>query len=106
MTTFPDEYIHYWGGIYIALPAILHRGILFDTFLLHPQEIINQVCSEACSEDDVLPLLPIQQAVMHELAEAEHDALIPATAQHRDGAFIERMKHHCWTPRKSWRKQA
>lgn len=97
MTTFPDDYIEHWGTVYNNVPAIRERGVLFNTFLLYPDQIMQQVF-----EEDAMPLLPMQQVVMHKVAaaDAEHDALIPATAQRRGGSFIERWRHHCWTPRK------
>ena len=36
----PDEEIEFWGGVYLANPAIFQLGISFEQFLAQPREIL------------------------------------------------------------------
>ena len=44
-TTYPDEHIDYWGEVYVANPRLARRGVLFETFVVAPQDILWAVIS-------------------------------------------------------------
>jgi hypothetical protein len=112
MTTprYSDEYIEHWGRAFVAEDLYHRRGIRFDTFLLAPGEILKAVRALPA---DAAPLLPRQAQVMHrelvcvvtsprpvataEAAEAIEHQLVPARAELRGDAYIERLRHHAYT---------
>lgn len=38
---YQDEYLEFWGGVYLANPQVRSRGVRFDTFLIAPVEILR-----------------------------------------------------------------
>lgn len=104
---YSDEYIEHWGRTFEAEDLYRRRGIRFDTFLLAPDEILQAVRALPA---DAAPLLPRQAEVMHrdlvgvvtcprpvataEAAEALEHQLVPARAELRGDAYIERLRHH------------
>lgn len=64
--TYPDAYIEHYGRIYLANPIIRKRGVLFDTFLLAPQEILRLISPPVADVDDYRPLLLKQRQVRAE----------------------------------------
>jgi len=92
MPTYSDEYIEYWGRVFEREDMLRRYGVLFVTFLAHPQEILEAVAQLPA---EMLPLLPTQAEVMRrELAREAAEALEPAGAVLRDGRLIEPL-HHC-----------
>ena len=62
--TYPDEYIDFWGNVYLANQSIKKCGVLFETFLIAPQEILSMVGSAFVADvDDYRPLLAAQRRV-------------------------------------------
>jgi len=59
--TYPDEHIDYWGDVFTSAPEVLRHGILFETFLVAPQNILDLIHGNALQP---LPLLPQQKMVM------------------------------------------
>ena len=69
---YPDEYVDYWGDVFVRLGLYEQHGVLFETFLLHPQEIV-----QACAQRDphTAPLLPRQaEAMRMQMAQDRMDA--------------------------------
>lgn len=56
-----DEQIEYWANVYVANNFRAH-GVLFETFMRHPQEIAGALLFRQRYEDaeEFLPLLPAQ----------------------------------------------
>jgi hypothetical protein len=90
MTTYADEYIEHWGGVFTARDLYHQHGVRFDTFLLAPQEILDSI---AQLPPRVAPLLPAQAAAMHRDLE---EALVPNGAQMRERGYVQRMRHHAY----------
>ncbi len=62
--TYPDEYIEHWGWVYLLNSALRKRGVLFETFLIAPQEILDAVATPPVADvDDYRPLLSAQRQV-------------------------------------------
>jgi len=61
--TYPDEYIDYWGGVFLANPCLRRRGVRFDTFLIAPRELLAKVMAPATDADGHAPLLPHQRRI-------------------------------------------
>lgn len=82
-----DVEIDHWAEVYRANPVIARRGVLFDTFLRAPADILRAVVYES--------------PPLHRLAAADPTpAAIPAgrrepegTAMHRGLGLIEPMRH-------------
>lgn len=101
----PDEYIEQWGQIYIDNPTLRRRGILFETFLQSPREILFAVSSacHAISETEYLPLLAAQRAVAarsdsgyQQLADQLVEAIPqtgPQPLRWGNGAIVEPLAH-------------
>jgi hypothetical protein len=92
-TTYPDEYLDHWGDEYVRR-GLTRYGILFETFLGSPREIID-----AIDETDFRPLLPAQQAVSDALGrdiQASHEAELGTRARAAGGALREPLRHHSY----------
>lgn len=101
----PDEQLDHWGEVYLATPRLAARGVLFESFLAAPQEILA-----ALAEVDAMqpqPLLAEQRAVRDRVdalygstaergIERAIDALEHAGACRANGALIERLRHHAY----------
>lgn len=61
--TYPDAYIDHWGRVYLLNPAIRKRGVLFETFLIAPEEILILLAPPVADVDDYRPLLAAQRQV-------------------------------------------
>ena len=106
MTTYPDAYIDYWGEIYTANPVLHRRGILFESFLQAPHELLAAVANGTAlplpDREDFYPLLPAQQRVRDRLVMEEiADALEQRLEQEhgpvcRNGRLIEPLRHHAY----------
>lgn len=62
-----DERLHHLGEVYLANPQIRRRGVLFETFLRFPDEIIRAVvygCAGERADDEPGDLLPAQERVL------------------------------------------
>ncbi len=68
-TTYSDEYLDFWGEIYLANPAVRLSGIAFDDFLRAPQTHLRAATAPLVDDDDdERPPLAAQQAVADRLA--------------------------------------
>ncbi|MCU7934150.1 MAG: hypothetical protein KZQ99_04625 [Candidatus Thiodiazotropha sp. (ex Dulcina madagascariensis)] len=123
MPIYRDEYLAYWGNVYIANRALLkERGVLFETFLINPRAILDAVafCKPLPLTDDFYPLLPAQRAVQERLIHAELDqyerdalehelsAITPtgaAPVRRANGQLIEPLKHHAHPQKRGSRCQ-
>lgn len=98
---YSDEYIDYWAEVW-ADKNLMNYGILLETFLQHPHDILNGL--EQLARHDHLPLLPEQRAVQSLVdaldAEATSEIERLSGAQCRNGQWVEPLHHHAW-PRKS-----
>lgn len=114
MTVYQDQFIEYWGDVYLSNRAILkERGVLFETFLIDPKSILEAVlfCKALpLSEgEDFYPLLPSQKALQVRLIDAELDEWLKdelereltsvtptgmTPVRRADGQIIEPLKHH------------
>jgi hypothetical protein len=115
-TRFPDHYLDHWGEVYLAHPALRARGILFDTFLQDPEQLLSYVDGRPLPPlpdgEDHYPLLPEQRAVADRLAvrdeilddeqfeqlvsDIEAELVEPLDARGSDGRLIEPLRHHAW----------
>lgn len=112
----PDAALEHWGRVYLDNPWIRARGILFETFLRYPHDVI------ALGLDAPLPA---QMAVrrrldMDQLAAGHRSALLERhvermCAQRRchvsDGRLVETMHHTrrlpgVGLPHNPWRMEA
>lgn len=115
LRTFTDEHIERWGEVYLVNPQVRARGVLFETFLLAPVEILA-----ACAEQELFvparrggktrfyELLPEQRAVrlradtqaaLEELGERAL-ATLAREAHCANGAWCEKLRHHAWSARR------
>ncbi len=109
--TFADECIEHWAAVYLANSQLARRGVLFETFLLAPVEILA-ACGRPAIRVSRCGLLPAQQdarkradleAALQELGERAIDALA-AEAHCANGAWTEKLKHRAWPKHRGPRK--
>lgn len=96
---YPDEYIDFWGELFTA-NHLFARGIVFETFLQAPLEILHAVkfgTPFPLLESEFYPLLPAQYEVQVrqfrkdlEAELAEMDGRVVAL---RDGALVQSLRH-------------
>jgi hypothetical protein len=61
-TKYSDEYIEYWGEVFLANPILRRRGVNFITFLVAPEEILAAVLTPQVADlGEFRPLLPAQR---------------------------------------------
>lgn len=98
----PDVLLEYWAGIYHATPWLAARGVLFETFLRHPREIL------AIGLEAPLPIqerigrawreqMDPEPAIEHAVAllERRTAVLMASRRSHvTDGRAVEAMGHH------------
>ena len=105
--TFADEHVEFWGEVYLANPFVRDAGVLFETFLLAPVEILLALAQRRGAPG----LLPaqrlvragIERTIVRESALDAWDAIaaLDGDGMHcANGRWIEKLKHHAW-PRKS-----
>lgn len=99
MDVFGTEYVDYWREVYENERLYERRGILLETFLLMPQDILDAV---AALPPNTPPLLPAQALAMHrqalrEAAEQEELAC-EALPGHvvRDGRHMQVLHRRAW----------
>ncbi len=92
--TWPDDYLDHWGDVYLAHPQIRARGVLFDSFLTHPVQILTLLGLPLppCS-----PILPYW--VERRIASAEREGACVG-----NGTLGEKMRHRRY-PRVRGRSQ-
>lgn len=96
MQTYTDEYIEWWGRRYEEL-RLVERGILFEYFLLEPENILAALGLRVQRE---LPekLLPQQAQVMAAIVDDEFalQQELDDNAQivYRNGRYTEPLHHH------------
>jgi hypothetical protein len=104
---FADEHIERWGAVYLANPHIRGRGVLFETFLLAPVEILA-ACARPAVKVSRCGLLPQQldvrqradlESALHELGERAIAALA-AESHCANGVWTEKLRHHAWAARR------
>lgn len=106
-----DELLEFWGAIYLDNPVIAQLGISFEAFLAQPARILPAASFTALVPltefFDRLPLLPAQRAVRDRLDAADagqmelalgvsEARLTAASPTIRDGALVEKLRHHIW----------
>ncbi len=65
---YADEYIEHWAKVFLA-EQLIELGIVFESFLIAPAEILAAVLAERERLRDVFrPLLPRQECVRQQLA--------------------------------------
>lgn len=105
----PDALLHHWGEVYLANPVIRARGILFETFLRHPREILQAIAFEQLP----LPvgLSPRQAAARSRIAACQRplpmpypDTVVTLDVHSRGDRYIEPLHHHV-RPKRSVRAQ-
>ena len=104
-----DERLDYFGELFLANPALRATGVTFEAFLIVPSPFILPL-----PDVDYYPLLPAQRAVRDRLDAAaarmeralgvSEAQLTPASPAIRDGALVEKLRHHVW-PRHAVRRQ-
>ncbi len=108
LRTFADEHIERWGVVYRANPHIARRGVLFETFLLAPAEILAACSSPPVMIVSRLGLMPRQRAAqrhidrdaaLQEMGERAIAALA-AEAHCANGTWCEKLRHHAWAARR------
>lgn len=92
---YQDAYLEYWGDIFIAR-GLQDLGILFETFLGYPNEILRALDGRG----DFAPLLPKQRQVfctlLNEDAIGYEAGMLPPDARLRDCGYTQPMKHHSY----------
>ncbi|TAK82099.1 MAG: hypothetical protein EPO20_22680 [Betaproteobacteria bacterium] len=109
--TFADEHVEYYAEIYLANPQLARRGVLFETFLLAPEEILI-ACARPALIVHRCGLLPAQQDARRraELDEALQElgeraiAAVAAEAYCANGTWCEKLKHRAWPKHRGPRK--
>lgn len=98
----PDAALDYWGEVYTANPAIRDQGVLFESFLRAPAELMAAVLL-APLQDAEPGLLPRQRATRARLdASRQIELLLEITDREiearrlvfRDRAYVEKLAHH------------
>lgn len=94
---FEDKYIEYWSTVYLN-NGLADLGILLDTFLQYPNEIIRALIKGA---HGFRPLLAAQRRVYVQQITADEAlsveaAMLPADARLRDGGYTAPFKHHTY----------
>jgi hypothetical protein len=106
--TFTDEHIERWGAVYTANPQLRARGVLFETFLLAPVEILAACGLQLITVLSRPGLMPRQrdaqrradtEAALRELGERAIAAL-GAEAHCANGTWTEKLRHHAHAPRR------
>lgn len=97
MKEYSTEYVECARKVYRNENLYHRAGILFDTFLLMPTEILQAVRNRPA---DAQPLLPRQERVMNEqlvreLAERE-EAALPAGTTLRGDRYVQGLRHHAY----------
>jgi len=114
-----DERLDFLGGLYLENPRLALIGISFEMFLADPRPFLGMQIAGLLSADEAvafLRLLPRQRAVRDRLDAADagqmelalgvsEAKLKPASPVIRDGALIEKLRHHVW-PRHEVRRVA
>lgn len=111
--TFSDEHIETWSAVYLANPQLRSRGVLFETFLLAPVEILAACGLQAVTILYRPGLMPRQRAAQRRidtqsaLQELGERALrkLAAEAHCANGVWVEKMRHHAWGGRKRGRRE-
>lgn len=105
-----DERLDFLGDLYLENPRLSLAGISFEMFLADPRPFLGMQIAGILSADEAvafLRLLPRQRAVRDrldaagvgqmELALGVSEAkLKPASPVIRDGALVEKLRHHIW----------
>lgn len=107
LRTFADEHIELWAPVYLANPHIARRGVLFETFLLAPTEILAACARPAMAvsrggllQEQLDARRRIdQETALYEMGERALDALA-AEAHCANGAWTEKLRHHAWAARR------
>ena len=100
---YSDEHIDFWSEVYLANRWVRARGVLFETFLAHPVQILYAL--GALAEDCSRMLLGAQRRVREQIdfsAQAERMPAIArgiAAAEHagarcENGRFVEKLRNH------------
>lgn len=106
--TFADEYIEHWAAVYLDNPPLLARcGVLFETFLLTPAEILAagaRLEVTSCRRGLLQRQLDVRQrvdqdAALQEMGERAIDALA-AECHCANGTWTEKLRHHAWAARR------
>jgi len=97
-----DEQLDYWAGVFLANPGIRARGVLFETFLIAPVQIIAAIAAAPVPPARAGLLIgqrraqaaadfqtSVQQVVQRLGREAERSSTGVA-----DGRLVERLRHH------------
>lgn len=97
---YSDAHINYWADMYIAL-GLKRRGILLETFLAYPHDILHHVELNSMLHDH-LPLLPEQKKVQERLWAEEIDRQAREQLEQienikvRNGRYVEPLHHKTW----------
>lgn len=112
---YPDEYLDYWGAVFLANPQVRAAGVLFGSFLRYPAEILHAVAFAPLAPERV-GLLTAQRRLQRRFDQAGEAEQLPlpiesaivaleaAGARVSNGALVEKLRHHAW-PRKVDRQQ-
>lgn len=95
--TYSDEHIEYWGAIYLG-NRLMDYGILFETFLRYPQQIM-----QAMEGREFRPLLPRQVAVRQRIdrnSQPVRERKADMQVQLRSDHMIEPLHHRIWPKRR------
>jgi len=96
--TYSDEHLDFWGAIYLANPQVRARGVLFNTFLVAPMQILRACATPgvrvtSCSlarhgytKGDEAAVLTIAEATIRHLEWGG--------ARCENGRWVEKLKHH------------
>lgn len=110
---YSDAYIEHWGRVFKKMDLYHRRGILFETFLMAPEEILAavralpvdsapllarqaQAMQHTLQQEAVAPYAPQNSSIaaMVERAEAELDRM---PAELRGDRYVEPLRHYAFT---------
>lgn len=103
--TWPDAHLDLWGEFYTSRPEILASGVLFETFLFAPVEVLRalRLPAEAylLAPNEIrvalgLPPVTVDELVdfIHRKCEQARELFEEAGARCSNGALIEKLRHN------------
>jgi hypothetical protein len=81
-----DELLEHWADVYLRTPELRRRGVLFESFLAFPAEVLHAVEAEGAACACAVARMVAQGAVRARLEEREF--------AHRGDRYVQKLAHH------------